>query len=566
MKLEVGQNDLLGTGAEWDYEVTARLLYYDNKQGSGNPVARSQEGKADCGTIAPLFTTALKLKKGSDKVALYTGRTTESVIATIQWDNTKDKDEKFYKVADENIQDDKPGLHFAVRGDQIVVTDIGVNAELGKHTITVLATADQTPGHEMYASRATIAVTVVKGINNIVITTPSTSIYKPAGTSKAATLKLGVDYNVRYPGQPADENNYKSWDGKKWVTTPKVKKVTWEIISASPLGGPVPKNIADYVSVKNGTITVDKKFQVDPNYRSNNMFKVKVTAADYAGNETSEVLNYSIEITNEPTDISKLIIVNYTGNGNNEVEVKAVHDITDKNAVNISASDVDGGYVYALSATATVQVGDKFDYLSHLANKAVDMYKIAFASGNKKVLTVGMYENDANPNRIKVLVAGKKAAIKVTTTDGSNNKKTHTMNLTLDYKETAGSDLALGIWVRTADSGYADSGHLDTGMREVFDPTKPEKVADANTANVKETPVTESFTATGAARLHVKLYVGDGANADSENYSIPEDVRYTSYKLAVKGGKFVTNANGMAEIVTTARETTLTLTDQSPVA
>lgn len=565
VKLEVANSNFLGAGAEWEYGVTAKLLYCDNPQGSGTPVATSAVSEPEnCGTIAPLFTTALKLKKGSDKVALYTGRETESVIATIVWDDKKDKDEKFYKVVDENIQDDKTGLHFAVRDNDIVITHIDTGAELGKHTITVLATADQNPGHEMYASRATIAVTVVKGINQIIVTTPSTSIYKPAGTSKAATLKLGVDYNVGYH----DSNPFASWDGKKWVTTPKVKKVTWEIVGAdSDVWGNIysaPKNIADYVTVKNGTVTVDKKFQVDPNYRSKNMFKVKVTAADYAGNETSAVLDYTIEITNEPTDISRLIIVNYTGNGAYEVEVKAVHDITDKKAVSISASDADGGYVYAMPATAAVKVGDTFDSLYVVETKlpVVSTNMIAFASGNKKVLTVNKnYNNGRAYININVLAAGKKAAVKVTTADGSNNKKTHTMNLTLDYKATAGNDLALGIQVRTADNGYDAAG-----MKDIFDPSKQENVALANTANVKTSPVTADFTATGAARLDVQLYVGDGADGSSETYSRPEDVRYTNYKLAVKGGKFVTNANGEATIITTSKETTLTLTDQSPEA
>ena len=571
VKLQVGTSNLLGTGAEWDYEVTAQLIYMDSdwyddySEYSKEDIVTTSavSKKAECGTIDPLFTTALKLKKGSDKVALYTGRETDSVIATIQW-NAKDADEKFYKVADENILDDRDwgeagsaGLHFAVRGDQIVITDIDVDAELGKHTITVLATADQTEGHEMYASRATIAVTVVKGINNIIVTTPSTSIYKPEGTSKAATLKLGVDYNVEYSGQDAYESQYGSWDGKKYVTTPKAKKVTWEIVGADSdweFGTTsAPKNIADYVKVKNGTVTVDKKFQVDENRASNNRFMVKVTAADYAGNETYG-LSEVIEVTNDAADISKLVIVNY--NDEYKYEVKAVHEITDKNVVGIPASDVNGGYVYAMPATAAVQVGDTFATLSELKNRLPVVTNITYASGNKKVLTV--YDT----GRIYVLAAGKKAAVKVTTADGSNNKKTHTMNLTLDYKATAGSDLALGIKLMKADNSYYDT----TTAEEKFAPTTYANIDLANKANVTSVPV--DITTTGAARVYVELYVGSKAEEDTATtrYSRPADVRYTNYKLAVKGGKFVTNANGYATIITTAKETTLTLTDLSPEA
>ena len=556
--LQVGNSSNLGEGAEWGYDVTAKLIYKEGKQSASSTVVESKVSETlETATKTPLFEDALKLKKAKGAPAkLYTGQTDEIVIAEPQW--TK----KFssYKILSDQIYDSARDLSLDVNADgNIVVTNVPVDATLGKHTITVVATADETTGHTMYASRATITVNVVKGINNMIVTQPSESIYK--ADKKAGTLKLGVDYNHDYVGQPDDyDNNYASWNGKKYISAPATKKVTWSIVDASSdeydiVAAPAYLNVdttgkgktaANGVGVKNGTVMVGKNFVIDERHANNNRFKVLVEATDFTGN-TTKALSETITITKDALDISTLVVVHE--NENDDMVVTAVHDIKDKKPVSVLASDVNGGYLYALPENAGVTAGAA--WTRTLERTAAPLENLTMTTTNKKVLEV------YSRNRLNILAAGKKAGIKVTANDGS--KKTHTMTLTLDYKETAGSDLALGISYRT------DNDKFGGNLTSIFAPTGA-NVAKANAANVKETPVEAKFTATGAARLYVQLYVGNKADSTSTTYTRPGDVWATNYKLAVKGGKVISNANGSATIVTTAKETTLTLTDQTKEA
>ena len=523
--------------------------------------AVSKEGKLEgAATKTPLFEDALKLKKAKGAPAkLYTGQTEDIVIAEPQW--TK----KFnsYKIVSDQMYDNYGDFEVDVNEDGNIILKGGVpvNARLGKHTITVVATADEYgmgqgmgSSHTTYASRATISVNVVKGINNIIVTQPSENIYKDP--KKAGTLKLGVDYNHDYVGQPDNyDNSYISWNGKKYISAPAAKKVTWSIVDANStpsniIAAPAYLKVNDKksgVSVKNGTVTVAKGFTRDERHANNNQFKVLVEAADFKGN-TTKALSNTITITADALDISTLVIVHE--NEDYDYFITAVHDIKDKKPVEVLASDVDGGYLYALPASAAVTKGAK--WTSRLERAAVPVENLTMTATNKKILTV-----DNSDGQLDVLAAGKKAGVKVVTNDGG--RKTHTMTLTLGYKETAGSDLALGIDYRTSNDDF------DGSSKNIFAPTGA-NVAKANKANVKETPVEAKFTATGAARLDVYLYIGNKADGTSTAYTQPGDTNFTNYKLAVKGGKAIYNKMGYATIITTAKETTLTLTDQTKEA
>ena len=553
--LQVADSSNLGEGAEWSYDVTAQLFYMNTKAkpeasvAAADAKAVSKEGKLEgAATKTPLFEDALKLKKAKGAPAkLYTGQTEDIVIAEPQW--TK----KFnsYKIVSDQMYDNYGDFKVDVNEDGNIILKGGVpvNAHLGKHTITVVATADEYgkdqgmgSSHTTYASRATISVNVVKGINNIIVNQPSENIYKDP--KKAGTLKLGVTYNY----------NVESWNGKKWISAPATKKVTWSIVDANSttsniIAAPAYLNVNDKksgVSVKNGTVTVAKGFTRDERHANNNQFKVLVEAADFKGN-TTKALSNTITITADALDISTLVIVHE----NEEYDhfVTAVHDIKDKKPVEVLASDVDGGYLYALPASAAVTKGAK--WTNRLEKAAVPVENLTMTATNKKILTVD------EDGVLGVLAAGKKAGVKVVTNDGG--KKTHTMTLTLGYKETAGSDLALGIDYRTGDDNFY------SGSKNIFAPTGA-NVAKANKANVKETPVEAKFTATGAARLDVALYVGNKTDGTSTTYTQPGDTSFANYKLAVKGGKAIYNKMGHATIITTAKETTLTLTDQTKEA
>ena len=188
--LPVGISSQLGEGAAWDYSVTAKLIYKEDRIESADTVEATEVSDAlATGTKSPLFEDSLKLKKAKGAPsALYTGQDGDIVIAEPQW--TK----KFssYKIVSDQIYDSSyyydeddyyntEGLPVGVNSDgNIVVKGVPESAALGKHTITVVATADETgkynemgEAHTMYASRATITVNVVKGINDLDIVTPT---------------------------------------------------------------------------------------------------------------------------------------------------------------------------------------------------------------------------------------------------------------------------------------------------------------------------------------------------------------------------------------------------------
>ena len=564
--LKVADTNLgeLGEGKDWGYNVTAQLFYMADKAKpektatAADAKAVSKEGKLeDVATKVPLFEDALKLKKAKGAPAkLYTGQTGDIVIAEPQW--TK----KFnsYKIVEDRIYDsfnygsdyDAEKLTLGVNADGNIIVKGGVpeTAALGKHTITVVATADQTTGHTMYASRATITVNVVKGINELLVTQPSKSIFKDK--NKAGTLKLGVDYNHDYAGQTDAGSRVGSWNGKKWICAPASKKVTWSIVDASSTEDDIVaapaylkvdttgkgKTAPDGVGVKNGTVTVGKNFVIDGRHKNNNQFKVLVEAADFDGN-TTKALSETITITADARDISTLVVVH-------DGVVTAVNDIKNKKPVEVLASDVNDGYVYALPADAGVAKGTAWN--SRIAKMAVPASDITITPTSKKVMNV------IDGNKLQVLAAGKKAGVKVVTNDGG--KKTHTMTLTLGFKETAGNDLALGIGYYKGDNSFY------TESTSLFAPTGA-NVAKANKANVKETPVEVKLDNkfTGTPRLDIGLYVGDKAGGTSTRYERTGDIEFTNYKLAVKGGKVISNGNGYATVVMTAGETVLTLTD-----
>lgn len=581
VKLNVNTKLNLGEGVYWDYNVTAQMFYmsgdaedYDDTSEiteaasvAHSKASETQEFATKAGSELK-FEDALKLKKEKGASKLYTGQDTETVVATLNWKNDSYKALGDDGLNNYEIYEDGYGLELTVSADgkQLLVTGVSDTAKLGKHTITVIAAADRTgdneemgKSHTTFASRATVVVNVVKGINELDVAVPSNQIYKDQTSArpKAATLKTTVIYN----------ENKSSWNGKdssnpkNRVTAPANKKVTWSIVDArsewdcdTQTGNIIAapeylhvnnngKTADNGVGVKNGVVTVGKSFKNDPKHANNNRFKVMVQAAEACPSKDIIGLSEMIEITGTPLDISKLVIVH-------DNKVSATHDIADRDPAEVLASDVDGGYIYAVGGD--VKVGDNWTIVTRRGVKYAPIENLTMTTTNKKVLQVGDYDGRSwVPNKVKVLAAGKKAGIKVTANDGGK-QKAHTINLTLGAKDTKGFDLGLMI---SAD-----------GTDKTFNPvsTKTDTTA-ASKANVKETPVEWHYDVTGAAKLRVSLVVGN-KEKDSDKYESAGDIKFTSYKLAVKGGKVFENKDGRAVIVSTAKDTTLTLTDQSAEA
>lgn len=526
-KITLGE---IGDGAKWDYEVTAKLVHmrYFNSKYSYDELSSSKSSTAV--TISTVssedmkFTSALKLKK--EKIAggsLYTGQSSEGIlIATANFDEitsykvigyAEDQYEGYYNNDDES--EGPQWLDLKVAGNEIYVTNVPETARLGKHTITVYASTDMTSGHEAYEARATVVVNVVKGINSLNVVQSSESIYKKDNTK--ATFKLTPDFNHDDVGQSDSESTYRSTDGKKWVTAPKSKKVEWSLVGANTAE---PVEITGVsVNKTNGTVTLEKTYKSDA---TNNKFKVKVVAKDFEGNDVSAV-SRTITVTNTDTDISKLVIT--------DSDYKVVAVQTDKKPIPVKAEDIDGGYVYALPANATV--GDKGSTLD--TTQAFPVENLTIKSNNAKVLSL-------DGNQIDIKAAGKKVTISVAANDGSKKKNSVTLDLGYSYDEKAG--LGLSIYNQSTEANICAQPGAD--------------------ATEIKTEVTAEYDTPGTADLYVSVWAAQAKEAPATGYTF-NDAALTNYKLAVKGGKIVKSyTDGYSyKIAANAKETVLTLTDTS---
>lgn len=538
VKIQVAKSGRLGEGAACDYEVKAKLTYDVD---SGTTKESTKEvTSADFKTIDGKeikYENNLKLTKDKNfKGTLYTGQSGEIVIANPKW-STKNVT---YKILSDGITDEAKYDSYGNRltgltvrqnaSGQIVVTNVPQYTWLGKHTITVEATADQTTDHEMYKSRATIAVTVAKGIEDISVTPASEKIYKKDARSKA-TLKMTAVLNDFY-GSSASS----SWDGKKYTKAPKSKSLKWELVGAGSYDGndiALPEsfgNKAVTINAKSGAITVDKKFALSKN-AANNRFCVKATATDYAGN-TAVGYSEDIEITGDALSIEKLALVRQTGRlGAYNYEIVAVQNANNEE-LKLDATAVDGTFVIVVPKGVDLAKEYTGAQWSTLSTKLIDPANYSVTSGGKKIVEV------QNGNNLNVLAAGKRVKLTVTANDGSKQKRVLPLNLGWTGAE---KDLALGIQ-------FKDSETFD-----VFNPNTEYK-----TQKDKAAIAVKDITATGAVRLSITLMEGDKSEGSSTTFN--EADSYINYKLAAKGGKLTYNNHGSAELVTTAKVTTLTLT------
>ena len=545
LPVTVAKSGNLGEGAGWNYKVTAKLVYTN-----GVKTFVSKVAELDTATQPLKFENNLKLKKAKGAPsALYTGQNEPVVIAEPQW-TTKYSS---YKI-ENSVSDSSYGLSLSVNAEgKIVVDSVADDANVGKHTITVIAKADETgngndmgESHTMYASRATITVNVVKGINKLRVDVPSTKISK-IDSRKAVTLKTNLVYNDS--DQDYDYDDVWSWDGKKYITAPKSKKVKWSIVGADsyesdgvyyikPAHASLNANTKNGVSVKNGTITIPKTYMPDSVHPSYNKFMVLVEADDFKGNDT-KILSAPIEITADAIDLSNLAVVKRiakAGNGEREYygDTFKVIAVGGRQATAVSADELQGAIVYALENP--VSKDTVYSYAQWQKVKAKKYNSVSFKSGSTKVLTI-----DPNMGNITSVTPGKKATITVNAEDGS--KKKATLSLQIGYRNNEGKDLALQIGTM-----WDDENEI-TG-KDIYEPKKV------------ETAVAKDFTATGAAVLGVQVMQGKKSDGTSTNLNEKMDT-YTNYKLQVKGGKIVyQNPNtGYARVVSTSKVTTLTLTD-----
>ncbi len=532
----------LGNGVGWNYDVTAKLVY---KNGATTVESSAVSEAAATGTVDTYFASALKLVKNSKKKpasTLYTGQTfdTPQYIATPTFTDKKVN----YKITEDILIDgvyvsewtkaNRMDVWIDDNGDLVVGSVATGKNNVGKHTITVIATADMTgqdntdmsgAKHTMYATRATINVTVARGIEAITFQNFGSKLYKAAG--KAATLNVASS-NIFFNNDSTGKNQ-----------PPKSKKVTYQVVGAgSTLSDlkPAPAGI----TMKGTKVTVDKNFAIDPVKTHNNQFMIYAKAADYKENTVAQ-LSGTFTVTSEAISLDNLVLAKaqYGNDGTTLVGYKVLAVQADKKTRNaVSAAEADGAQIFVLGKPATVGTTYSLAKWVRLAPEAYGNF--TYKGGKKNVWEV------TSTGRLWTYAGGQKADITVTANDGKKASKK--LLLDLGWTATDGKDLALKIWT-TEDTTDINSYYTNFDV-PVYTPNKVQPDKDIESK------------ATGTPRYYVQVM--QGAKNDGTSTSFPDYATwYVNCDLKVSGGKFVSKGTGYAYITATAEKTVITLTDKN---
>ncbi len=551
IKIDVAQAGVdLGNGAAWTYDVKAKLVY---KSGATTVESSLDSDVAAASTIDTYFASALKLVKNSKKKpasTLYTGQSFETpqYIATPTFTDKKVN----YKITEDILVDNIPvdrqskmDVWIDDNGDLVVDNVAEGKNNVGKHTITVIATADMTgqnnndmsgAQHTMYATRASITVNVVRGIESFAFTDLGTKLYKATG--KPATLNI-TNKNIYFNGSATDKTEQ-----------PKSKKVTYKVVGAQSDSGTFNNDITDMtlvdapagISMKGSKVTIDKNFEFDPVKTHNNQFRILVQAADYTGNTTAKLSNV-FTVTSDPISLDNLVLAKAVFKDGIMAGYKVLATQNDKTTRNtVSAQEANGAQIFVLGKPATA--GTTYSPAKWGRLNPEFFRNFTYKGGKKGVWGVDSY------GEIWANAGGVKADVTVTANDGKKTSKK--LLLDLDWTATDGKDLALKILTTesTQDIYYDDDlGEADFNVA-VHTPNKVQPDKDIESK------------ATGTPRYFVQVMMG--AKSDGTSTSFPDyATSFVNCDLKVKGGKFVSKGTGYAYIVANAEKTVITLTDKN---
>ena len=285
-----------GKGTKKEFQVKAYLVRMDDAKApvdlkDPGIVAQTEEPKAvKCFTKNPCYADRISLKKGT--TAVYSGQQNVQ-IATINFGkNTSYVDHATAELVQKDNQRRKVlGYDIQARVvDGRVYADIGENTIPGKYTIRVKA--DAPTGAK--PAEACIVITVAAGLHDIILESESESIYKAAGKAARAKATIGYDwYNQTFK--------------------PKNLKISYAVGSLDSAGSfTEDKNVLldarqkPAVTVKNGSITISKDYQVKEN-PDENRFAVRVTVKSSIGVEKSAAEEFCVSADGQ--EFEKLIII-----------------------------------------------------------------------------------------------------------------------------------------------------------------------------------------------------------------------------------------------------------------
>lgn len=345
-------------------------------------------------TKVSYIETKLTLKKGTTK--LYTGQEDITAATAVFRSNTTTR---WVEVADVTVgldEDERLNVRFE---DGKILVSASSQTKVCKHTLEVQPSGPDT----MYRPVSTLTVTVEKGIDDLVLTSP-TSIYKKANSS--ASLQVKITYN------PGD-------------VQPKTKKVKYSIVDED---GDVLTYDPDeeeedeaallykYVTVNSsGKVSINRK--LNPSEENTYSFRVKAVANDYKGN-TTEALTDVITVTSEKADYNTLALA--TGEGGNAYKVVA----TNASAGSLTTDKLQGAVLIALPS-GDVGVGDSVSI-----DDGISTDNLTVKSSNSKAVTVQIEDG-----RIRVTPLKPASNVKLTVTLADGSKQSKVLKLTVKTAE-----------------------------------------------------------------------------------------------------------------------------------
>lgn len=482
-----------GDGGACSYKVTVSLVHAKvadteptdaEKTVAESKVFATADNKPFA-TQAPAWEAGLKLKKG--KTTIYTGESNVA-IATPQFN----KITTYMQLEDSNVSDitaglkKNEGLDVSVKDGQIIASASAKTA-VGKHTIQVVALSDS--NNNMVASKATIVVTVVKGINTLGVAVPTTSLYK--AVNKPATLKVTPVYN-------------NDTTGKDKAKQPKTKKVKWALVKADDTSAAFADPKVQ-INAKNGTVTVAKDYVIKADDKDNS-FKVKVTVDNDKAviGDAKEAYSEAVTITNEGLDMNRLVLV-----GASDKVLAVSNESKPKTEVSLEASELDGAAIKVVNAeAAALKAGDTYNV--DTANE-IAAENLTYKSSKAKDVNI-------DGNTLTVAKANTKPVLTVTANDGS--------------KATLGIKLNVGY----------DSAEGELGLKITNDNTA---VYDPAT----DTALTKDYNGSATNLLMAKLMQKDSENKwntalEFTNY----DIRVTGGKKVEQNGAEAVITTDKAEV------------------
>lgn len=331
--------------------------------------------------------------------------------------------------------------------------------------------------NDSYRASAVVKLKVQQGINEITFdeskaTLPET-LFKESD-KKAASVKMAVQLNGGY-------KDYK----------PAKSTVAWSVAPYAGAGASAYEKAAvegkkPLVSVKNGTLTIDKNYQIQDK-ENGDTYTVTVKAADYVRTDPDQVddeagwldATRSFTVIGEKNTIAKVVLLDES----NEILPTPLSAETFDSPV----------YVAAVSSTAKEpKKGQTYD--------DTDFLPVTFKSSTKASVDV-VKDEYSNKGVLVFHKPGTKIKITASTVDGGKVQKMDTAPFDVNGYNT------LGLWLRDSDRNSNDPG-------------------------------TTALSYAGGSNQVYELFL---AHKNGDSWS--EDCDYKSVKVAVKGGKFIANKN-----------------------